>query len=121
MLVVHRDADAEAERLTPQAIRIDPTVLTQDVLAAVTKIDGAVLMSPDARCHAVGVILDGHATGTGDGARGARYNSAVRYREAAGNDCMIIIVSEDGMVDLLPDLNRPGTSADEDRRPKAPG
>ncbi|MDN4175844.1 diadenylate cyclase [Nocardioides sp. SOB77] len=104
MLVVHRAASGEAERLAPQALAIDPVHLTDEQLRAITNIDGAVLVSPDALCHAVGVILDGQATGDGDPARGARYNSAVRYRKAAGNDCLVIIVSEDGMIDLLPNL-----------------
>lgn len=95
MLVVHRDAAAEADRLAPQALQIDPTLLRGDVLRAMTNIDGAVLVTPDGQCHAVGVILDGTATGDGDSARGARYNSAVRYLQAAHDQCLIIIVSED--------------------------
>lgn len=104
MLVVHRDAAGEAARLAPQALAIEPTTLEAEHLRAITNIDGAVLVSPDGACHAVGVILDGQATGDGDPARGARYNSAVRYRHAAGDDCLVIIVSEDGMIDLLPNL-----------------
>lgn len=80
-----------------------------------TNIDGAVLVSPDARCYAVGVILDGRATGIGDSSRGARYNSAVRYREAVGDDCLVIIVSEDGMINLLPDLKRRVNRSDVER------
>ncbi|CUR59090.1 conserved hypothetical protein [metagenome] len=105
MLVVHRRASAEAHRLVPQAMVVAPVQLTRDRLRAITNIDGAVLVSPDAQCHAVGVILDGIAFGHGDPARGARYNSAVRYRHAAGDDCLVIIVSEDGMINLLPALN----------------
>ncbi|WP_338043772.1 hypothetical protein [Ornithinimicrobium flavum] len=48
------------------------------------------------------MILDGAATGTGDGSRGARYNSAVRYLAGEGRGSMVIIVSEDGRIDLLP-------------------
>lgn len=104
MLVVHRHAAAEAERLVPQALAINPVRLEADSLRAITNIDGAVVVSPDALCHAVGVILDGKATGDGDASRGARFNSAVRYRHAAGDECLVIIVSEDGMIDLLPNL-----------------
>lgn len=104
MLVVHRAAPDEAFRLVPQAMAIEPTRLTRDSLRAITNIDGAVLLSPDAFCHAVGVILDGTAAGDGDPSRGARYNSAVRYLHAAGHECLVIIVSEDGMINLLPDL-----------------
>ena len=115
MLVVHRDAAGEAARLVPQALIIEPTALSASALRAMTNIDGAVLVSPDARCHAVGVILDGRATGIGDPSRGARYNSAVRYREAVGDDCLVIIVSEDGMINLLPDLKRRVNRPDVER------
>lgn len=106
MLVVHPDAAAEADRLLPQAYSIAPTRLSGRDLMAATGIDGAVLVSPDGRVHAVGVILDGVATGTGDVGRGARYNSAIRYLAGAGRGAMVIIVSEDGKIDLLPKLKR---------------
>lgn len=106
MLVVHPDAEAEAERLQPQAHAVEPTRLSPRAFSALTGIDGAVLVSPEGLCHAVGVILDGAATGTGDGSRGARYNSAIRYLAGAGKGSMVIIVSEDGRIDLLPKLMR---------------
>ena len=102
MLVVHPDARAEGERLLPQSQLIEATRLGRRALRAMTRIDGAVLVAPDGTCHAVGVILDGAATGTGDGSRGARYNSAVRYLAGEGKGSMVIIVSEDGRIDLLP-------------------
>jgi len=106
MLVVHRSAASEAIRLMPQAQLIQPRHLDPEALSAVTNIDGAVLVDLDGNCCAVGVILDGVATGTGDPGRGARYNSAIRYNHANGKSALIIIVSEDGMIDLMPNLNR---------------
>ncbi len=106
MLVVHEDATNEAKRLVPQAQLIGSRVLNQTVLSAVTNIDGAVMVDPTGVCHAVGVILDGQATGDGDSSRGARYNSAVRYHQSHTGRCLVIIVSEDGMINLLPDLRR---------------
>lgn len=106
MLVVHPEADEEAARLLPQGYAITPTRLSDRALEAATSIDGAVLVSPDGRCHAVGVILDGLATGTGDPARGARFGSAIRYLAGAGKGAMVIIVSEDGRIDLLPKSKR---------------
>ena len=106
MLVVHRNAAEQAARLVPQAQQVSPRPLDSKVLAAVTSIDGAVLVDPTGTCHAVGVILDGHATGDGDSSRGARFNSAVRYHETQKGMCLVIIVSEDGMIDLLPNLRR---------------
>lgn len=106
MLVVHPEAGEESERLLPQAHSIDPTRLGPRAFATLTKVDGAVLVSPTGVCHAVGVILDGVATGTGDSSRGARYNSAIRYLAGSGKGAMVIIVSEDGRIDILPKLMR---------------
>ncbi|MFD7156458.1 DNA integrity scanning protein DisA nucleotide-binding domain protein [Kribbella sp. NPDC059898] len=106
MLVVHRSASDEAARLVPQAQQVRPQLLDSNVLAAVTSIDGAVLVDPTGTCHAVGVILDGHASGKGDASRGARFNSAVRYHDTQRGQCLVIIVSEDGMINLLPNLRR---------------
>lgn len=104
LLVVTTAAAEEARRLAPQALSIRPQQLSPDVLDAVTRIDGAVLLTPDGVCHAVGVILDGVATGAGDPSRGSRYNSAVRYTEASTAPCLTVIVSEDGMIDVYPEL-----------------
>ena len=49
----------------------------------------------------------GTASQNGDRARGARYNSGVRYVELAARNhqtCLVVIVSEDGYVDILPQL-----------------
>lgn len=104
MLVVTTAAAEEAQRLAPQALAIDPQPIGSRMLRSLTKIDGAVLLTPDGTCHAVGVILDGVATGAGDPGRGARYNSAVRYTAASAAPCLIVIVSDDGMIDVHPEL-----------------
>ncbi len=104
MLVVTTAAAQEAQRLAPQALAIDPQPIGSRMLRALTRIDGAVLLTPDGTCHAVGVILDGIATGVGDPGRGARYNSAVRYTAASSAPCLIVIVSDDGMIDVHPEL-----------------
>lgn len=106
MLVVHPDAETEALRFLPQAQLIEPIDLDDATFRAATSIDGAVLLGPDGLCYAVGVILDGEATGEGRASRGARFNSAVRYHDGHGAGALIIVVSEDGMIDLLPDLPR---------------
>ena len=103
MLVVTTAAAQEAKRLAPQALAIEPQTIDSALLRSLTKIDGAVLLTPDGTRHAVGVILDGIATGVGDPGRGARYNSAVRYT-ASSAPCLIVIVSEDGMIDVHPEL-----------------
>jgi DNA integrity scanning protein DisA with diadenylate cyclase activity len=70
----------------------------------ITAIDGAVLIDPTTTCYAIGVILDGLASNKGTPSRGARYNSAIRYVETCKYPCLAIIVSEDGSIDLVPDL-----------------
>jgi len=101
ILVISRAAKAEAERLAFQGLPITPVPIDREALLAVSSIDGAVLVGPDATCFAIGAILDGRSQGTGDPARGARYNSALRYVLSSEAACLAVVVSEDGRVDLL--------------------
>ncbi len=115
MLVVSERAAAEAARLGSQALTVEPTRLDDSLVRQVTGIDGAVLADPSGYCHAIGVILDGTAGGEGDRSRGARYNSAVKYLASAGDTpTVILLVSEDGMINLLPDLRPRMRRADLD-------
>ncbi|HEY0319229.1 MAG TPA: diadenylate cyclase [Solirubrobacterales bacterium] len=100
------DINDRCDRALGAKARNAPPRLASDVLRAMTSIDGAVLVTPDGACHAVGVILDGLATGDGHSARGARYNSAIRYLKGNGAGSLVIIVSEDGSIDLRPNLKR---------------
>ena len=113
MLVISDHAAEEARRLAVQSTLIRPTVLTASLVHSLSAIDGALLVDPQGTCHAIGVILDGLACAKGTSARGARFNSAVRYVETArqefGHQCMAIVVSEDGPIDIVPDL-RPQVS-----------
>ncbi|WP_020103943.1 hypothetical protein [Mycobacterium sp. 360MFTsu5.1] len=106
MLVVSGDAINETARLGGQALAIDPAVVVDDLIRQFTRIDGAILVDSSGACHAAGVILDGTATDEGDRARGARYNSAVRYLASAAPPTVILLISEDGMINLLPDLRK---------------
>jgi len=101
LLVITTEALAEADRLKLQCTLIEPVPLTPLITRLVTSIDGAVLLDPAGYCYSIGVILDGKASGHGDGARGARFNSAVRYVESSAYPCMAVVVSEDGMVDVM--------------------
>jgi hypothetical protein len=103
MIVVSARAAEEAERLSSQCTRVEPVVLSDDMVRRVTSIDGAVLLDDEGRCHAVGVILDGRATEKGRPARGARYHSATRYVSDAASPTIAVVVSEDGRVDVLPE------------------
>lgn len=101
ILVITSAAEAEARRLALQGLSVTPVKLDRESLLAVSSIDGAVLIGPDTTCYAIGAILDGRAQGTGDPARGARYNSALRYVLSAEQPSLAVVVSEDGRVDLL--------------------
>jgi hypothetical protein len=111
MVVISSAAQSEAQRLAGQSMLIEPTVINdqaeESILLMLTSIDGALLVDPAGTCHAVGVILDGKAVaGKGTRARGARYNSAIRYiAEPEGESkCLAVVISEDGMIDLVPKL-----------------
>jgi DNA integrity scanning protein DisA with diadenylate cyclase activity len=104
MVVVSSGAGEEAKRLANQATVVEPVELTSQIMQVITTIDGAVLIDPSSTCYAIGVILDGLASKKGTPARGARYNSAIRYVERNQYPCMAIVVSEDGSIDLVPDL-----------------
>jgi hypothetical protein len=101
MVVVSAGAASEAIRLGTQAIPTTARPLTPALMRHVTAIDGAVLLDPRHHCHAIGAILDGLASSAGDPARGARYNSAIRYVASSPHPCLAIVVSEDGMIDVI--------------------
>lgn len=102
MLVITEAAAAEAARLAQQATPVTPFLLDTDILQNLTPIDGAIILDPQGFCHAIGAILDGKATASGDPSRGARYNSAIRYYEAAEAPSVVVVVSSDGGVDFIP-------------------
>ncbi|MFO0613668.1 MAG: diadenylate cyclase [Polyangiaceae bacterium] len=100
MLVIAADAEAEAERLSGQALCIEPRPVSE-LPPTVGAVDGAVLVDWECTCFAIGAILDGIAgPDVGDPARGARYNSACRY-VATRQEALCVVVSEDGDVDLV--------------------
>jgi hypothetical protein len=104
LLVISNKAEPEAKRLGGQAVRVKPFLLGVENVPRLTAIDGAVLLDPSGLCHAVGVILDGQAVKAGDPSRGSRYNSALRYILTARkrrDKCIGVVVSEDGMINLL--------------------
>lgn len=104
MVVISMGAQSEADRLRTQSTRIEPIQLTPDIMQLITSIDGAVLIDSESICYAIGVILDGMVSTMGAPSRGARYNSAIRYVESSKDPCIAIVVSEDGSIDMVPDL-----------------
>lgn len=106
MIVFAEDAEPESHRLAGQGTPTTVRPMTVAVLERVSGIDGTILLDPESRCHAVGVILDGPAHPDCDPARGSRYNSAIRYVRAGMSGRLAIVGSDDGMIDVIP-LLRP--------------
>lgn len=102
-------AKAETSKLVNQSIKIENKNLAscdylENLIYKITNIDGAIYIDTNSNCHAIGVILDGTADERhGDSSRGSRYNSAIKYslKEGIGNSCVIIVISEDGMIDII--------------------
>ncbi|MFF7888705.1 hypothetical protein ACH40F_47960 [Streptomyces sp. NPDC020794] len=103
MLIISADAEAEAKRLAPQATRTQPFPLDPKLLDQLTNMDGGVLLDPQGRCHAIGVILDGAARENGDPARGSRLNNAVRYLSSGVPPAVVLCYSSDGDITILPE------------------
>ena len=103
-IVVSKDPEAETARLSTEGMPIEPDYLEPADIVGLYSVDGAVIIGPDGRCYAFGVILDGVADESGDRARGARFNSALRYQNRKTPGSMIIVISDDGTIDLLPRL-----------------
>ncbi|MGG0473525.1 diadenylate cyclase [Priestia aryabhattai] len=109
VLLDNADAKDEASRLSSSSTLIKPIDITPEIVMNFSKIDGASIIDTKGICYSFGVILDGDIT-EGDPGRGARYNSALRYiktKKNQGINCLIVVVSEDGYVDVLitKDLN----------------
>lgn len=106
MIVIMEDAPFEARRLSNQCINIKPIKLNTDLTLSLTAIDGSVLIDLDGVAYAKGAILDGIVGYNGDASRGSRFNSALTYEEHRGLEkpTMIIVVSEDETVNVIPDF-----------------
>lgn len=108
MLVVlsGKNAKEEVERLSRVKAGMqdaNPSVRV-DVINKLNAIDGSVIMGTDGIVYGIGMILDGDSSAEGNPARGARYNSAKKYRkylESRKMPGLIFIVSEDGSVEIL--------------------
>lgn len=103
LLVITEGALEEARRLSIHSTVFKPFEMKSDLILDLSRIDGAILMSPQRMCSAIGVILDGVLSENGDSSRGARFNSALKYYDTQKdkNKMIIIVVSEDGAVDIL--------------------
>ncbi|HUG20444.1 MAG TPA: hypothetical protein VMM56_15765 [Planctomycetaceae bacterium] len=100
VVVISKDAAAECERLVGH-LGIHSFAYDREALVGAMSIDGAIMVDPQAVCHGVGLILDGTLGAKENPERGARYNSVRRYM-IDHPDCVIVLVSEDGMINVFP-------------------
>ena len=100
-----------------QIKHVDCSKWSDQVVQKLSSIDGAIVISPDCECYALGVILDGKIDSKyrGNEGRGARYNSAELYirnlsqsifKEGTNTNSsplhtMAIVISEDGYIDVF--------------------
>jgi DNA integrity scanning protein DisA with diadenylate cyclase activity len=68
--------------------------------AALSKVDGALHIRTDLHLHAFACLLDGHRVANEDRARGARYNSALRFT-AQHAQTIVVVVSSDRPVSIF--------------------
>lgn len=103
IIVIHSQAQQEVERFQSQATKIEPKPLSDELIRQTARIDGATLISADGTCFGIGLILDGLVNDKGSAERGSRFNSTVRYVLACEAPCIGLIVSDDGMIDTVPE------------------
>ncbi len=71
-----------------------------ELASALSKVDGALHLRADLHLHAFACLLDGHSIADEDRARGARYNSALRF-SAEHPETIIVVVSADRPVSVI--------------------
>ena len=86
------------QTLTPPINLMEITKL--QLAAALAKVDGALLIRADLHLHAFACLLDGHRVDNEDRARGARYNSALRFT-AQHPETIVVVVSADRPVSIF--------------------
>jgi len=119
VVVISRQAAAECQRLVGDngIVSFSPN---DDSLEGAFAIDGAVMVDLQGVCHGLGLILDGIETTQVNRARGARYNSSRRYFDSHP-DCVVIVISEDGMFDIFPEESTESLSQKSSRAEGHPG
>jgi ribosomal protein L30/L7E len=105
-LIISENAESESERLKARCFKTLPKPLKPEEMTRLMYIDGGIMIDPNCNLHAYGVLLDGTVNKKGDSSRGSRYNSALTYYETQQtvNPTIIIVISDDGMVSLIPNL-----------------
>ena len=71
-----------------------------ELAQSLARVDGALLIGSDLKLHAFASLLDGHSTAGEDRARGARFNSALRFT-AEHDHIVVVVVSADRPVSII--------------------
>lgn len=85
----------------------DQLAFSEEMILRVSAIDGAVFVDTTGAIHGYGLILSGNYPVKGNPARGARYNSALRYiasmahKEEQKVNAVAVVISEDGMLNVI--------------------
>ncbi len=86
---------------------LDPPLKLDDpehlaLVQSLAKVDGALHLNADLKLHGFASIMDGKAILIEDRARGARYNSALRFTAMSSN-LLVVVVSSDRPVSIIRD------------------
>ncbi|MGB3212690.1 MAG: DNA integrity scanning protein DisA nucleotide-binding domain protein [Desulforhopalus sp.] len=84
--------------LTPPVSLREPNI--QKLAMGLSKVDGALHIRADLHLHGFACLLDGHRVDNEDRARGARYNSALRFT-AQHSETIVVVVSSDRPVSIF--------------------
>lgn len=97
------DLGAEPRRFAEQQL-VSPVDLQNEqgisLAKALSRVDGALHIGSDLRLHAFACLLDGLAVPGEDRARGARFNSALRFT-AMHDNLVVVVVSSDRPVSIM--------------------
>jgi DNA integrity scanning protein DisA with diadenylate cyclase activity len=86
------------QSITPSIDLKQPNKL--ELAAGLEKVDGALHISADLHLHGFACLLDGPQVDNEDRARGARYNSALRFT-AQHKQVIVVVVSSDRPVSIF--------------------
>jgi hypothetical protein len=86
------------QAITPPVSLLQPNKL--NLAKGLSKVDGALHIRPDLHLHGFACLLDGHRVDNENRARGARYNSALRFT-AQYPETIVVVVSSDRPVSVF--------------------
>jgi len=97
--------DTSAERLSMSGQHFETPLDLQDssqlkLACSLAKLDGALQIGRDLKLHGFGCLMDGRCVPGENRARGARFNSALRFT-AEHEDIIVVVVSSDRPVSII--------------------